>query len=101
MQNKGLYKTLISNEDKITRPSKFPENTSDEERATRDVQQKEYAIKVEEKQNRNKTVWCYLALTLDSTTLMTIRHACVNADGMAFTATMHQLLRALFHNWQD
>ena len=39
-------------------------------------------IKVEEKVNRNNTVWCYLALTLDSTTLMTIRHDCVNADGM-------------------
>ena len=82
MQTKGLHKTLIENEDIIRRPDNLPENFSEKQQASRDAQQREYAIKVEEKENRNNTEWCYLALMLDSTTLMTIRHECVNADGM-------------------
>ena len=81
MPSKGLYKTLIGNEEIITRPDKLPENPSDEQRAARDAQQKEYTIKVDDNENSNKTVWCYLALTLDST-LMTIRLDSVNAAGM-------------------
>ena len=82
MQTKGLYKTLIGHEDIIRRPDNLPENPSNEQRATRDAQRREYTIKVEQTENRNNTVWCCLALTLDSTTLMTIRHDCMNADGM-------------------
>ena len=82
MQTKGLYKTLIGEEDRIVRPRDLEENASEEQRAAHNAQQEQYRVKVEEKTNRNNTVWCYLALTLDSTTLMTIRHDCVNADGM-------------------
>ena len=57
MQTKGLYKTPIGHEDKIRRPDNLPENHSDEQRVTRDAQQKEYTIKVEEKENRNNIVW--------------------------------------------
>ena len=49
MQTKGLYKTLIGSEDIIIRPDNLPENPSDEQRAARDAQQKEYTIKVEQK----------------------------------------------------
>ena len=56
MQTKGLYKTLIGNEDTITRPDNLLENPSDVQQAALDTQQREYAIKVEEKENRNNTV---------------------------------------------
>ena len=83
MQTEGIYKTLIVSEDIITPPDNLPENPSDEQLAARDAQQRQYTTKVEQKENRNNTVWCYLAMTLDSTTLMTIHHDCVNADGIS------------------
>ena len=82
MQTKRLYKTLIGYEDIMKRPDNLPENSSDEQRAARDAQQREYTIKVEQEEIRKITVWCYLALTLDSKTLMTRRPDCVNADRM-------------------
>ena len=42
---------------------------------------KDSTIEVEVKENRYNSVWCYLALKLDATTLMTIRHDCVKTDG--------------------
>ena len=53
-------------------PSNLPENPSDEQRAARDALQREYTIKVEEKESRNITLQSYLALILGSTTLMTV-----------------------------
>ena len=82
MQTKRLYKTLIGNEDKIRRPDNLPENPSDEQRLARDAQQRRYTIKAEEKENRNNYVRCYSALLVDSTISMTMRHDCLNADGM-------------------
>ena len=58
MQTKRLYKTLIGTQDTIKRPDNLPENPSDEKRAAGDARQREYAIKVEKKENRNNTVWC-------------------------------------------
>ena len=58
----------------------FQQNPSDEQRA---ALQRKYAIRVEEKGNRNNTVWCFLALKLDSTILMTKRNDCVNAHEMS------------------
>ena len=55
------------------RPDNFPENPSDEQQAVRDAQQRENTFKNEEKENRTNTVWLYLAMTLDSTTLVTVR----------------------------
>ena len=63
------------------------------------------------KKNRNSSVWCYLTRALVSTTLMTIRHDSLNADGMgdgeamwnwnSFAVMKNKLLWALFHNWPD
>ena len=69
MQTKGFYKTA----------RQFFRKTFNDQQAARDAQQKEYTIRVEQRENRKNTVWCHLALTLDSTTLITIRQESVNA----------------------
>ena len=46
MQTTGLYKVLIGNGEIITRRNSHPENTSDEQQAARDAQQRDYTIKV-------------------------------------------------------
>ena len=43
-------------------------------------------------------MWCYLALTLDLTTLMTIGHDCVNADGMGESKAVCRCLLDLFRS---
>ena len=93
MQTKGLYITPIGNEGIIRRPDSLPESPSDE-------QQRDYTIKVEEKEDRNITVWCYLALTLHSTTLMTIRHDCVNADRLGKSEAAWKCVLNCFHSYE-
>ena len=56
MQNKSLHKTLIGKVDIFTRPNNLSENLSNEQRAAGDAQQKEYTIKVEEKETCNNNV---------------------------------------------
>ena len=45
---------------------------------------------------RNGTMWCRLALTLDATTLMLMRHDCVGDDGIGDGAKNWKLLQERF-----
>ena len=82
MQTKGLYKTLLGEEELIVRPRDLAESASEEQLPAHNAQKEQYRVKVEKKTNRNNTVWCCLALTSNSKTLMTIRRDCVNTDGL-------------------
>ena len=89
MQTKSLYKTLIR-EDFIVRPRDLAENASEEQQAAHNAQQEQNRVKVDWKTNRSNSVWCYLALTLDSTTKMTIRHDCVSVDKIGYSQIARQ-----------
>ena len=97
MQSDGLCKTLIVNEDIITRSYNLPINPPTQKRAARDAQQRKYTIKVEEKENPNNFVWFDLALTLDSASLIEIRHNCVNADRTGHGEAAWKCVRDRFH----
>ena len=68
MQTKGLYKTI----------------------------QGEATGSVEEQNESNNTVWCYLALTLDQTSLLYVRYDCTKDDGSGDGAKAWQMLNERF-----
>ena len=82
MQTKGLYESLIGTEEQTNEPATQADGASNDEKKNhkvlKDAYEKEFAD-IKEKRNN---VWCHLALTLDATTLMPMRHDCVGDDGI-------------------
>ena len=75
MQTKGLYKSLLGTEKQPNEPAPQANVGSNEEKnhkVLKDAYEKEVAD-IKEKRNN---VWCHLALNLDATTLMLMRHDC-------------------------
>ena len=63
-------------------PGRLPHGASDEQRAAHDPATEAYVKAVIVIQKRNNTLWCYLAMVLDSKILMFIRHDCVDNKGL-------------------
>ena len=63
-------------------PGPLPDGASDEQGAAHDAATEAYMKAVIDIQKRNNTLWCYLALVLDSTSLMLIGHDCVDNKGL-------------------
>ena len=74
MQTKGLYKSLLPTEEQPNKPAPLANGVSYDEkknhRVLKDAFEKEVADIIEKRSN----VWCSLALTLDATTFMLMRH---------------------------
>ena len=82
MQTKGLYKSLLGTEEKPNEPAPLANGASNDEKKNqkwlKDAYEKEVAAIIEKRNN----VWCHLAVTLDATILMLMRHDCVGDDGI-------------------
>ena len=63
-------------------PLGLPDGASDEERAAHDAATEAYMKAVADIQKRHNTIWSYLAMVLDSPSLMLIRHNCVDRKGL-------------------
>ena len=59
-------------------PGRLLDGASDEQRTAYDAATEAYTKTVTNIQKRNTTLWCYLAMVLDSTSLMLIEHDCVD-----------------------
>ena len=81
LQTKSLFDTLMGMETVPQRPERLGENPNDEDRNRHARETQAYTDKLNDIEQRNNTVWCYLAMTLDSTSLMLLRHDCVNLRG--------------------
>ena len=57
-----------------------------------------YEKEVADIKEKRKNVWCHLALTLDATTLMLMRHDCVGDDSIGDGAKAWKLLQERFHS---
>ena len=93
MQTKGLYKSLLGKEiipDKIT---DLPEDSSEEQRAQREAKIQGRNKEIADLKERNNSVWCDIALALDKTSSMYIRHDCLSQDGTGDGAKAWHLLQ--------
>ena len=96
MQPKGLYRSLLGTEKRPNEPAPLANWASNDERKNHKVLKDAYekeAADIKEEQ-----VWCHLALTLDATTLMLMRHDCVGDDGIGDGAKAWKLLQERFQS---
>ena len=78
MQTKGLCKALLGTEEQPNEPAPLDCGSRNEKnhKVLKVVNGKEVAF------NNKRNMWCHLALTLDVTTHMLIRHDCVGDYGI-------------------
>ena len=61
---------------------RLPDRVSDEQRTAHDAATEAYLKAVTDIQKRNNTLWCYLAMVLDPTSLTLIRRDSVDNRGL-------------------
>ena len=81
MQTKGLYKSILGTKEQPHEPAPLANGACNDERKDHKVLKDAYEKEVEELKEKRNNVLCRLALTLDATTLMLMRHDCVGDDG--------------------
>ena len=98
MQTKGLYKSLLGTEEQLNEPAPLANGASNDEKKNHKVLKDAYEKEVEGIKEKRNNVWCHLALTLDATTLMLLRHDCVGDDGIRDGAQASKLLQERFQS---
>ena len=82
LQTKGLYKIVIGKETEPAEIQPLEEIATEEARMEHEKKVEKFGKELEEFKERNNQVWCLIALTLDSSSLMFIRHDCIDKDGI-------------------
>ena len=95
---KGFLGKLTGDDVLPNAPERLPDGASDEQRAAHDAATEAYLKAVKGIQKRNNTPWCYFAMVLDSTSLMLIRHDCVDNKGLGDGRKSWVLLQQMFRN---
>ena len=72
------------------------DNPTNKERAAHDAAGAAYRRALDDIEKRQNTFWCYLLMALDSTSLMLIRHDCVDHKGLADGHRAWELLQETF-----
>ena len=98
MQTKGLYKSLLGTEEQPNEPAPLANWASNDEKKNHKVLKDAYEKEVAEIKEKRNNVRCHLALTLDATTLMLMRHDCVGDDGIGDGAKAWKLLQKRFQS---
>ena len=98
MQTKGLYKSLPGTEEQPNEPAPLANGASNGEQKNNKVLKDAYEKEVADIKEKRNNVWCHLALTLDATTFMLIRHDCVGEDGIGDRAKAWKLLQESFQS---
>ena len=98
MQTKGLYKSLLGKEVILQEIPPQAEDASEQQRAERETKVQQRNKEIEDIKERNNSVWCHLALALDKTSLMYIRHDCLSKDGTGDGAKGWRLLQQRYLN---
>ena len=70
----GLYKSLYGTEEQPNEPAALANGVSNEEKKNHKVVKAAYEMELGDIKEKRNNVWCHLALTLDATTLMLMRH---------------------------
>ena len=98
MQTKGLYKSLLWTEEQLNEPAPLANGASNDEKKNHKVLKDACENEVADIKEKRNNVWCHLALTLDATTLMRMRHNCVGDDGIGDGAKAWKLLQERFQS---
>ena len=97
-QTKGRFETLTGDDVPPNPPLPLPDGASDEQRVAHDAATEAYMKAVIDIQKRHNTLWCYLAMVLDSTSLMLIRHDRVDHNGLGDGRKAWVLLQQRFRS---
>ena len=97
-QTKGLFETLTDTVELPDRPAPLREDANNEQTREHEAQTQARATAVQEDESRKNQIWCYLAMTLDASSLMLIRHDCVNSKGLGDGQKAWQLLQQRFRS---
>ena len=98
MQTKGLYKSLLGTEEQPNEPAPLAKGTSNDEKKNQKVLKDAYEKEVADIKEKQNNVCYHLALTLDATTLMLMRHDCLGDDGFRDGAKAWKLLQERFQS---
>ena len=82
MQTKGLYKSHFVTEKQPNEPASLANGASKGEKKNHKMLKDAYEKEIADIKEKRNIVWCHLALTLDATILMLMRHDCVGDDGL-------------------
>ena len=82
MQTKGPYKSQIGTEEQPNERAPLAKGASNDEKKNHKVLKDAYEKEVADIKEKRNNVWCHLALTLEATTFMLMRHDCVGDDGI-------------------
>ena len=96
MQMKGLNKSLLGTEEQPNEPVPLANGASNDEKMVYKVLKDAYEKEVANIKEKGNNVWCHLALTLDATTLMLMRHDRVGDDDIGDGAKAWKLLQEGF-----
>ena len=81
-QTKRLFDTLTGDDRPRNPKGRLGDQLTDKERAAHDGVEAAYRKALDDIEKRKNTLWCYRAIVLDSTSLMLIRHDCVDHNGL-------------------
>ena len=98
MQTKELNKSLLGTEEQPNGPAPQANETSNDEKKNRKVLKDAYEKEAADIKEKRNNVWCHLALTLDPTTLMLMRHDCEGDDGIGDGEKAWTLLQERFQS---
>ena len=96
-QSKGILETFTGD----YLPSNPPESLSDgasDERVAHDAATEAYMKAFADMEKHNNTLWCYLAMVLDSTSLRLTKHDCVDNKGLGDERKAWVLLQQRFRS---
>ena len=93
MQTKGRYKPLLGTEEQPNGPAPLANGASNDEKKNHKVLKDAYEKEVADIKEKRNNMWCHLALTLDATTLILMRHDCVGDNGLGDEAKAWKLLQ--------
>ena len=98
MQTKELYKSLLGTEEQPNEPAPLAKGASNDEKKNHKVLKDAYEKEVADIKEKRINVWCHLALILDATTLMPMRHDCVGDYSIGDGAKAWKLYRERFQS---
>ena len=90
--DEGTLQITTWTEEQPHEPAPLANGASNDEKNNHKVLKDAYEKEVAVIKEKRKNVWCHLALTLDATTLMLMRHDCVGGDGIGDGAEAWKLL---------
>ena len=98
MQTKGFYKSLLGTEEQPNEPAPLAKEARNDEKKNNKVLKDAYEKEVADIKENWNNVWRHLALTLDATTLMLMRHDCVGDDHIGEEPKAWKLLQERFQS---